>query len=68
MNLRNRTELKVAYEQVDAFVYVSFPRCEMSRLACLLVEQDYLTDNQMKVMSLMGYDFVDQNQPNEQGE
>jgi len=56
--------LCVACERVGAYDRICKPMCRMSELACRLAGQDHLTDDQVKILELMGYIVEDLNDTN----
>lgn len=51
-------KLKVISERIAAFDYICKPVCEMSKYACMLVNENFLTTNQVKILEKMGFEVV----------
>ncbi len=58
-------KMTVKSRQIGAYEYICSPACELSYLACTLVDQDFLTSKQIKTLELMGFDvFVEEEYEN----
>jgi len=48
----------VISERVGFCDYICRPACEMSKYACMLIDSDYLTSNQLKILEKMGFEII----------
>jgi len=47
----------ITCKRVGPYEYICYPACHASDLMCKLVGQDYLTNEQIKILELLGFHF-----------
>jgi len=56
-HLMSEEPVYITCKRVGAFEYICYPACHASNLMCQLVNQDYLTNDQIKILELLGFAF-----------